>query len=1679
MLNANACPGTNIITFSIAGAGPHTIQPLSALPTITDTVTLDGWSEPDFSGAPVVVIRGSSAGAVNGLVIAAGAPSSTVRGLVIRDFNQNGLLIQADNSIIVGNYIGLAADGTTLAGNNTSATLLYGGVRVESANNLIGGLTAVERNVISGNFNSGLVLHGVGATGNQIRGNYIGTDAGGALDRGNDQEGIEVFGATSNLIGGTAAGARNVISGNGSDAIEIDNGDANVVQGNYLGADYTGVNALGNDRDGVDLNENLGDGATGNLIGGTNPGEGNLVFGNGMNGVEVRDGPTSGNRILGNQIYGNGLLGIDLAANGVTANDGTRSAGQPNLLMDYPVFTSVVISGTTLTVSGYIGTAPADIDFANTRVEVFESDNDGSGYGEGLRYLGALTTTTTGDFGGTLTVSGLVAGERVTGTATDPSNNTSEFGPNFIAVAPFVVNVTTDAPDANTGDGLCQTAGVGECSLRAAIQQANATAGANAILFNIPGVGPHTIAPTSALPAITGPVTIDGYSQPGASANTLAIGNDAVLKIELNGAGAGAGVDGLNLGAGSDGSALRGLVINRFLGDGISGSADNVTIAGNYIGTDAAGTADLGNGVNGINADGDNWTIGGLTTAGRNLVSGNNDNGIQLFGDGHTVLGNYVGTNAAGSAAIGNSDEGIEMASNSSGNTIGGTAAGAGNVASGNGDNGILIYDSQGNTVLGNYVGVNAAGTAAIGNGDDGIEVNANSLSNTIGGTAAGAGNVASGNGDNGLYVGGGTANTLIVGNYIGVAATGVTAIGNGSEGLEVNDASDTVIGGTQPGAGNVIGANAQEGIWIINGATGTVVQGNWIGTDKTGTINLGNSNAGIRIGNTIGVPANNNLIGGSALGVGNVIAFNSEAGVAVDTNIGPSVNNAILGNSIYANTGLGIDLDDLYSSPPSNGVTPNDGAGDPDTGGNNRQNFPVLTSAATTGSTLNVGGALTSTASTQFRIEFFANVTADPTGYGEGQRYLGAYTVTTSAGGVTPFITTLTTTVATTETVTATATDPNGNTSEFGPNVSVTIPLVVNNTGDAVDSNIGNGVCATAGGVCTLRAAIQEANALAGANTINFSIAGAGPHIIAPSSALPAISSPVLVDGASEPDFFTNGNRPIVVLAGTNAGFTDTGLVLAAGSSGSTIRGLLIRHWGGDAIEIQAGSSNNLIVGNYLGRLTHIGTDSGVGTENAWEGITIYGANNMIGGLTPADRNVISGNGDGGFWIEGASATGNRIIGNYIGVAADGTTALANGASGIYFLGGASNNIVGGVTPADRNVISGNAGDGIAIDSSNNMIQGNYIGVAADGSSALGNGDAGVFITNSSDHTIGGSVAGAGNVIANNADGVAITGGGVASIRNRILGNSIYANVFLGIDLGNDGVTANDGSGDPDSGPNNLQNFPVLTSAVTTGSQITVTGGLTSAASTQFRIEFFANLTADPSGYGEGQRYLGAYTTTTSAGGVVSFSATLTATVATTETVSATAADPNGNTSEFGPNVAVTYPFVTREPTASTDCVQVDHAAGTAAWTLPGNAYRTDNTYATASVDGTTSEYLYCRNFGFALPAGATIQGIVIDVERKSNSTSNGGSRDASVRLVNAAGTVVGNDNATTTLYTTSDLVEAHGSSGDLWGVSWAVADINDPDFGVVFAATKPSSAGAAHTVTVDHIRVTVYYSP
>ena len=149
----------------------------------------------------------------------------------------------------------------------------------------------------------------------------------------------------------------------------------------------------------------------------------------------------------------------------------------------------------------------------------------------------------------------------------------------------------------------------------------------------------------------------------------------------------------------------------------------------------------------------------------------------------------------------------------------------------------------------------------------------------------------------------------------------------------------------------------------------------------------------------------------------------------------------------------------------------------------------------------------------------------------------------------------------------------------------------------------------------------------------------------------------------------------------------------------------------------------------------------------------------------------------------------------------------------------------------------------------------------------------------------------------------------------------------------------------------------------------------------------------------------------------------------------------------------------------------------GTVAWTNPTRAVSSNNSYATASVDGTTTRFLQCTGYGFAIPAGATIDGITVNVERNSSSTANGGSTDAAMRLVKA-GTIGAADRSTGTIYTTTDAIEAHGSAADLWGTTWTAADINNANFGAAFAATKASAVGGAHTISVDHIQIVVDYT-
>ena len=428
-----------------------------------------------------------------------------------------------------------------------------------------------------------------------------------------------------------------------------------------------------------------------------------------------------------------------------------------------------------------------------------------------------------------------------------------------------------------------------------------------------------------------------------------------------------------------------------------------------------------------------NNVIGGTTAAARNIVSGNTVLGIDILNAGATnnvVQGNYVGTDVTGSAALGNgngaSGDGIDVGQIGTGPsnvTIGGTTPGAGNVISANSFQGILLFnDLNGVNVQGNLIGTDATGHVSLGSQVVGIFINTTSPgAATIGGTTAAARNVISGNQD-GFDLNTFSTGITIQGNYIGTDISGSNAIPNASRGMFVST-NNTIIGGTAAGAGNLISGNF-DGIDIANSSTGNLIRGNFIGTKADGVSPLGNGGSGVGIF----TGSSNNSVGGTAAAAGNRIAFNTR-GVVVDSGTG----NAILANSIFSNVGVGIDL------TPVAGVTANDNC-DTDTGPNNLQNFPVLTSAMAGAVNTTIQGTLNSAPSTTFRIEFFANASCDNSGNGEGQTFLGFTNATTDVSCNANFSFSVPNASVTGSIITATATDPNNNTSEF----SACRPLVL-----------------------------------------------------------------------------------------------------------------------------------------------------------------------------------------------------------------------------------------------------------------------------------------------------------------------------------------------------------------------------------------------------------------------------------------------------------------------------------------------------------------------------------------------------------------------------------------------------------------------------------------------------------
>jgi IPT/TIG domain/Periplasmic copper-binding protein (NosD)/S-layer homology domain len=330
----------------------------------------------------------------------------------------------------------------------------------------------------------------------------------------------------------------------------------------------------------------------------------------------------------------------------------------------------------------------------------------------------------------------------------------------------------------------------GAGSLRQAILDANANAGPDDIVFAIPGSGPYAITPITAFAQIADPVTIDGSTQPGYAGSPI---------VEIVGSGGGTC---LLITGGS--STVRGLVI-RGCGTGLTLAVegDNV-VEGNYIGTDLTGTLDLGNNTGIFVSSSPSNRIGGGTAAARNLISGNGTGILSSNSPDTLVQGNFIGTNAAGDTALPNTT-GVSV-SNSDGATIGGAAAGEGNLISGNSSDGISVSGSDDVSILGNLIGTDATGTLALGNVTG---IDANSAAGFVIG-APGAGNVISGN-FNGMLLNNLVTNAVLHGNFIGTDSTGTVPLGNESYAILFNTAasSDNAIGGIGPGEGNVFAYNS------------------------------------------------------------------------------------------------------------------------------------------------------------------------------------------------------------------------------------------------------------------------------------------------------------------------------------------------------------------------------------------------------------------------------------------------------------------------------------------------------------------------------------------------------------------------------------------------------------------------------------------------------------------------------------------------------------------------------------------------------------------------------------------------------------------------------------------------------------------------------------------------------
>jgi CSLREA domain-containing protein len=1367
---ANSFSSTDLIAFDITGEPPYTIQPESALPDITNPVTIDGTTQHDYDGSPVIELDGSLSGdGSSGLSIVAG--NSTVRGLLIDRFSGNGINIS------------------------------------NSPDNVI------EANVISGNSGSGISIDGENAAGNQVRGNLIGANPEGT-DAWPNTDGIWMGDNThDNTIGGTTPEERNIISGNAIFGVSVNSGSyQNQFIGNYLGTDRIGTQPLGNVGGIL-----LGSGSYNNTIGGMQAGAGNLISGNWGDGVVISDPGSAGNIVQGNYIgtdatgstatglpgpaVGPYILEVDLACD--IYDPGTDFCGFISQSAD-PLApwsgSSVHFKGTNeCGFSEKIGEASLiyryrlEFEDVTQLISVAVSGAAFNGSDNVLRVLdkdmNVISMTYT--FGGNsfqtvyLTLQD-VEGEIFYIDEFDTSS-TWRFRQSIVINGPTLIG--------NHGNGVTISNGA----------SSNLIGGTDPATRNI--ISGNFGSGVTMVNQDTAGNTVQGNFIGTDASGSYALPNYSV------GVWIGVGASN-NIIGGADPAA--GNLISGNIGDGISindAETSGVEVQGNYIGTDASGNGAIGNISNGVILV--NGTNNNLVT--ENLISANGGAGVAIFNSGtysNMVQDNKIGTDAAGMVAMGNAGQGAVIAGGAFANML------SGNLISGNGGDGIIIANpgTNDNSVQGNLIGTDVSGNSPLPNGGVGVWIGEGAAGTLVGGTEAGQGNLISGNTYGGVGINHSeTTGTVVLGNYIGANRDGDTALPNGGDGVYIS-ASQSTIGGAEPGAGNLISGNWASGVAIVNGGTGNIVQGNYIGTDASGSVAIvlpGPGAAGYSL--TVDTACDTYGIGTDLGG------FVSESNDPLAPWSGSSVH--------------------FKGTDECNGET----LGDARLIYRYRLEFAKntqLTSVAVSGAAFNGPDNVLRV------LDEKENVIGMMYTFG-GNSFQTVYLTLQDVEGEIFYIEEFDT----------------SSTWRFRQSIVINEPVPFGNHISGVA--IANG---------------------ATDNLVGGTVAGAGNLISGNGSDAVSIAGPG-----------TNGNRLEGNFIGTDASGSyalpniSVGVWIGNGASNNIIGGTkpqagnVISGNIGDGISINdAETTGNEIRRNYIG--TDASGNEAIG--NLYNGVVLVNGtnNNLIA------KNLISGNGGDGVAIYDPGTSNNTVQANRIGTDVTGMFALGNTYRGIVVASGASGNFIRG------NLISANGAAGIRLSddgTEGNKVQGNLIGTDITGIGSLGNAYIGIRITDgAANNLIGGDAPDEGNTIAFNAfDGITLNS--AAGSGNSLLANSIFSNGGLGIDLNEDGVTLND-PGDSDSGPNGLQNYPVLNSLIKSHGSPTVFGSLDSKPNAAYHIEFFSEATCDESGYGEGDQYLGSIEVRTGPAGFATFNFALPKNFSLSACVTATATDSYGSTSEF-----------------------------------------------------------------------------------------------------------------------------------------------------------------------------------